>query len=164
MQVRVQNLNIHPYREKFRDYDIEIPAGGELLMDYDEADAFLQTYRAPVKDGQGRPDPLYFKKLRIHPEDKARIIEQAAGNELVCHASGGKAGSLEELNKMLKNYTHLLADKDAAVEGERVKATDTLEMLKKENQLLKRENKEYKSRIELIEERLGLRGEQEPVA
>lgn len=151
MLVRVCNLNEYPYREKFRERDIEIAAHGQIEMDYDEADAFLQRYTFPVKDHQGVPDPRYFKKLQIHPDDMKAIREKAAASSnLVCHANGQKAISQEELAKILGNFSHMLADRDETAEAE---------VIKKQNSALKKENKELKSRLELIEEKLGLRAE-----
>lgn len=149
MQVRVLNLNTHPYKENFRDRVIEIPAGGHVEMDEDEAEYFLTAYTAPRKDAQGRPDPLYFKKLKIHPDDLKALRDKAANPSLVCHANGQKVLSQAELTAVLGNFTHMLAGRDENAEVD----------MKKQNSTLKRENKELKSRLELIEEKLGLKGE-----
>lgn len=148
MQVRVLNLNKFPYKEKFREQMIEIPAHGEIHMDEDEAEYFLQAYTPPIRDAQGRPDPQHFKMLKIHPEDLKAVRDKASNPSLVCHANGQKAISQGELAQILGNFSHMLADKDETAE---------VEVIKKQNTALKKEKQELKTRLELIEEKLGLR-------
>ncbi len=146
MLVKVHNLNIHPYRENFRDREIMIPAGSFIEMDEDEADYFLQAFVFPKKDSQGRPDPLYFKKLKIERPPKVHVDEDE--EDLICHANGQKYATRDELATVLKGFSHLLADKDPESET----------VVKKQNRDLKKENAELKSRLDLIEEKLGLKG------
>src|SRR3990167_10393458 len=147
MQVRVQNLNSYPYKERFRDRDIVIEPNSDILMDEDEADYLMGTFVFPVKDSQGRPDPKFFKKLKIHPDDLKALRDSNNKSSMVCHANGQKAVSQEELAKILSNFQHMLAPTNEDGEAEAVK---------KQNSALRRENKELKSRLELIEEKLGL--------
>jgi hypothetical protein len=142
MLVKVHNNNVHPYKEEFRGRMIEIPANDFIEMDEDEADYFLQAFVFPKKDSQGRPDPLYFKKLKI---EKPKVDKPV--DDLVCHANGQKAATAAELNQMIRGFSHMLAEKDDAGEAE---------ALKKQNTALKKENKEMKTRLERIEEKLGL--------
>lgn len=153
MQVKVWNDNIHPYKEKFREVLREIPAGGYIEMDEDEAEYFLAAFTPPKKDGQGRFDPIYFKKLRIDSADRAALREREAA--LVCHANGQKAEDKSELASILSGFGHMLAERDVGGEES--------ETLKKLNKDLKRENTKLKSRLDIIEEKLGLR-ETEPHA
>jgi hypothetical protein len=144
MLVKVHNLNIHPYKEDFRGKMIVIPPNAFVEMDEDEADYFMQSFTYPKKDSQGRPDPLFFKKLKL---EKPPVQPK---EDLICHATGQKAGSQEELAKMLSNFSHLLAAKDETAEAE---------SLKKQNAALKKDNKELKSRLDRIEEKLGFSAE-----
>lgn len=65
-QVKVHNDNIYPYREKFRELDIDIPAKGFIVMDRDEADTFFGTMPPKIlKTPDGGPDPRGFKMLRM---------------------------------------------------------------------------------------------------
>ncbi len=138
MQVKVHNLNTFPYSEEFRGTLITIPALGFVEMDEDESLYFMETFTAPKKDSQGRPDPKFFKKL------KRELPPPAAVDPLVCHATGQKAQSAEDLAKMLAGFSHLLAGKDEAGEAE----------LKKQNTALKKENAGLKSRLERLEEHI----------
>jgi hypothetical protein len=144
MQVKVHNLNVHPYSEHFRGKLVTIPAMGFVEMDEDESLYFMETFTPPKKDSQGRPDPVYFKKL------KREMPEAAPVDPLMCHASGQKAQTVEELAKMIAGYAHLQAGKDEAGEAE----------IKKQNAALRKENSGLKSRLAAIEERLGIVAEQ----
>lgn len=147
MQVKVHNDNIYPYQEEFRGKLISIPVGEYVEMDEDEAGYFLEKFTFPKKDSQGRPDPQFFKKLRIERPPKVKLDD-----DLVCHANGQKAATKEELAAVLGNFAHMLAGKDEAGEAE---------VLKKANASLKKENKQLKTRLQRIEEKLGLASEQE---
>ena len=142
MLVKVHNLNVHPYREKFREKLIEIEPAGYVEMDEDEAEYFLQTFTFPKKDSQGRPDPIYFKKLKIEKEKVEKPVDT-----LICHANGQKAATVEDLNRLVVGFSNMLASKDE--EGE-------AEVVRKQNKDLRKENKELKTRLELIEEKLGI--------
>lgn len=144
MLVKVHNNNIHPYKEEFRGKMIHIPAHEYIEMDEDEADYFLQSFTYPKKDSQGRPDPLYFKKLKIERPKGEKPVDP-----LICHANGERAASLEELNTLVKGFSHMLASKDEVLDAD----------IKKQNLALKKENKELKSRLERIEEKLGFTSE-----
>lgn len=146
MLVKVHNNNVHPYTEEFRGNKITIPANSYIEMDEDEADYFLQTFTFPKKDSQGRPDPLFFKKLKIEKPH----VDKPAEDLMICHANGQKAASVADLNKILAGFAHLQAGKDDAGEAE---------ISKKLNSALKKENKELKSRLERIEAELGLAAE-----
>lgn len=149
MLVKVHNLNVHPYTEKFRERTVTIEAGGYVEMDEDEAEYFMQAFTFPKKDSQGRPDPVFFKKLKL---EKPKV--DASVDPLVCHATGQRAATPEEFAKVMASVTHLLHDKDAVGEVD----------LKKQNAALKKANGELKSRLDLIEERLGLTVPAEGVA
>jgi hypothetical protein len=144
MMVKVHNLNIHPYTEEFRGNKISIAPNSFVEMDEDEAGYFLQTFTFPKRDSQGRPDPIFFKKLKI---EKPKVDKKP--DDLICHANGQKAASVEDLNKLLVGFSHMMASKDA----------DAEEVLKKQNTTLKKENKELKTRLEKIEEKLGFTSE-----
>lgn len=151
MMVKVHNLNIHPYTEVFRDRKITIPPQEFVEMDEDEADYFLQTFVFPKKDSQGRPDPLYFKKLKIERPK----VEKPVDN-LVCHANGQRAASTGELNQLIEGFSHMLASKDEAAESEMAKKHQAL---KKKNQNLEKANEKLRERIARIEEKLGFTSE-----
>ena len=145
MLVKVHNDNIHPYNEKFSGQDIHIPAISYIEMDEDQAEVFLGKFVFPVKNEMGLNDPKFFKKLRIEKPLK----ENVEADSLICHATGKKAASKEELVEMLSSFRHLLVRDDEAEE-----------FAKKAESRLKKENKDLKSRLEkleaLVSERLGI--------
>ena len=139
MLSKVHNDNIYPYREKFRDEWIEIPAKGFVEMDQDEALYFVSAFSPIVRDGQNVPDPKFFKMLRI--EDPPR----AEAPSLMNHATGVQASSLEELNRVLDKFADRL-----------VKDEDAEKYAKKRDKDLKKENDELRARLQKIEESLGM--------
>lgn len=138
MLVKVHNLNVHPYQEEFRGVLVQIPANSFIEMDEDEADYFMQKFTFPKKDSQGRPDPVYFKKLKMERPP-------AKEDQFVCHANGKKFSSQEDLAKALGEFSHMLASRDDVSD----------EALKKQNASLKKENQKLKTRLDRIEEKLG---------
>lgn len=82
MQVAVFNDNIYPYKEKFRDKILEIPAKGHIMMDHDEAKIFLGTFNAPMLDADGNHMPQGYKMLRILGK-KLPNLEPV--KKLICH-------------------------------------------------------------------------------
>lgn len=72
-QVKVVNKNTHPYKEKWDDKVIEIPAGGHITMAKEDAVIFLGRMNSIARDADGAPKPESFKRLYIEPlttEDK----------------------------------------------------------------------------------------------
>ncbi len=65
--VKVVNKNTHPYREKWDDKMIEIPAGGFVPMAKEDAVIFLGRMNAIVRDADGVPRAESFKRLTIEP-------------------------------------------------------------------------------------------------
>lgn len=143
MLVKVHNLNIHPYNEKFGGQDIHIPANDFVEMDEDQADQFLQKFTFPVKNEMGLHDPKYFKKLKI----ERPFVQHAEVDPLVCHASGQKAATKEELAVMLSRFAHLAAKDEEAEKAAKYSESE----LRRENKQLKAENKDFKTRLERLE-------------
>lgn len=114
-QVKVWNDNIHPYKEKFQDRLIEIPAGQSIEMDVDEAKRFLSKCNGVLKDGDGQPDPRGFKRLRI--ETKAGQAAPAAKSTVyVSHLDGREFATKKELEQHLEQF------KDRVVTDEKAEA------------------------------------------
>ena len=104
MTVKVHNRNKFDYTEKFRDKDIFIPAGGNVMMDYDEANRFLGQYVTPKKGKDGVHLPSSFKRLEIDKEDRRRVelvlrneSEDKSKRVFVCMACGKEFGSKSSL-------------------------------------------------------------------
>ena len=137
MLSKVHNDNIYPYREKFRDDWIEIPAKGFVEMDQDEALYFISAFSPVVRDGQNVPDPKFFKMLRIEDPPKAEAPS------LMNHATGVQASSIEELNRVLDKFADRL-----------VKDEDVEKYAKKRDKDLKKENEELKAKLRKREQEL----------
>jgi hypothetical protein len=100
-QVLVRNKNTHPYRERFRDRLIEIPAGQTIEMDADEAKHFVAKCNGIKRDGDGQPDPTGFKRLFIEP-----IAGQKAETEpaYVSNIDGKTFATKRELDAHLEQF------------------------------------------------------------
>jgi hypothetical protein len=109
-KVKVWNDNHLSHREEFNGEWLEIPAGGSIDMEWEEAVAFKGQY-FPIKiKGDGTHCPSGFKKIRVEPL-KEPLFKDAP---LVNHANGAVAATAEQLATMLAEFAHLrVVDKDA---------------------------------------------------
>lgn len=103
---RVYNDNVHPYRENFKGNIVEIPAGGFVTMDFEEALQFEFTGAPMIKNAGGQQCPTSFKRIRVVALDKVAPAEVP----LVCHATGQKVATTEELAALNREHEHLLHD------------------------------------------------------
>lgn len=121
MMVKVYNRNKYEHREKFRGREIVIPAGGNISMDYDEANRFLGQMFPPKFDKGGVQTAQSYKWLEIDKEDKRRV-ELALRNEseekskrvFVCMACGKEFQSKSALlsHSKEKHADILVKDED----------------------------------------------------
>ena len=119
MQVRVYNDNVHPYREKFKGDEIQIPSKGFIEMDYFEAVEFRGSWSPIIVDGGGAPKPESFKMLRIvKPEDV--VHEEVKKHQ--CHSCGKEFETPEVLDKHITEFhASLIADKDEREKREKLR-------------------------------------------
>jgi hypothetical protein len=116
--------NRHPdglmHREKFKDQLVEIPAGGFVVMDYEDAVQFRGQYFPMRKNAQGAPDPASFKVLTLERHELEAVADTP--KEFVCHFDGAKFPSQSLLDAYLKqNFSeHVIKDEalEAAIEKE----------------------------------------------
>lgn len=125
-QVSVYNDNVHPYREKFQDRMIEIPAGEKITMDADEAKRFLARCNGVLRDGDGQVDPRGFKKLRVEAL-AGQKAEPATVTKWLSHIDGKEFGSKKELEAHLEQFkdrivTDETAEREIAARKSRAKA------------------------------------------
>lgn len=106
---KVWNDNVYPHVEEFKSQKLEIPAGGFIEMDYDEAVMFKGQFKAPIIDGGGNHDPRGFKKLRIEAAPKV-----ATYNPLMNPLTGKVCATKAELDAELKMAKDLLITKNPA--------------------------------------------------
>lgn len=116
---RVYNDNVHPYTEVFKGSRVEIPAGGYVTMDYEEALQFEYTGAPMIKNAGGQQCPTSFKRIRVVPQG---AVPQA-DVPLVCHATGEKAASPAALRELEAQNAHLLHE-EAKEQVEALKAKD----------------------------------------
>lgn len=126
---KIWNDNIYPHREMYKGDWIEIPAGGFISMDWDEAKQFEGQFFAMHKNADGlTQDPKSFKKIRLELCDGAVI----APVQLVCHATGKIAKDANDLKAMNAEHEGLL-DEESKKQVDEIKAKDAeIEALKAE--------------------------------
>jgi len=91
---KVWNDNHLPFKQKFKDDLIEIPAKGYIEMEYDEAVAFKSSPFPMKFDGMGQQKPESFKMIRVEGNP-------SVGNQTIaykCQADGSLHPSPEALN------------------------------------------------------------------
>lgn len=122
MNVKVHNLNIHPYKEEFKGIDILIEPGGFYEMDYFEAKLFLSKIGTPPKRmANGLFDPKSFKKLKIDEEDERSAKEEifslsnsdSVEKVFVCQACSKEFRTKNGLLKHIKDKHQSQMEKNA---------------------------------------------------
>lgn len=109
--VKVYNDNAHPHKERFKGEMIEIPAGGHIEMEYEEAMDFRGQFTgiAPVGPN-GAPDARFFKMIRVEKLKEPLFKDTSLLNPV----TGKVHSSAEELRAVLSEYGHLrVTDPDA---------------------------------------------------
>lgn len=84
-QVYVWNDNTHPYSEKFKGMQIDIPARECVMMEEDDAVLFLGTLGSFKKGANGLQDPKTYKRLRI---EKTSVSTAKAAPTYRCNGCG----------------------------------------------------------------------------
>ena len=69
-QVKVWNDNVHPFKQRFMEENIEIPPKGFIVMDESKAIRFRGTYSPIEVDGNGVPLPTSYKMIRLEEMSK----------------------------------------------------------------------------------------------
>ncbi len=98
--VKVWNDNAYPHKEYFKGAMVEIAAGDYVEMDYTEACEFKGQFTSPKFDGSGKPDPRFFKKIRV--EKPLEPIFKDDPN--VMHATGQRFNSPADAVAFAKAY------------------------------------------------------------
>ncbi len=102
-KVKVWNDNIHPHREKYQDEWIDIPAGGYIEMDWEDAMQFRGQFTGIKLLGDDTPDPRGFKMIRVEKPTEPIFKDMT----LVCHANGEQAATKADLVLLLDKFSHL---------------------------------------------------------
>lgn len=111
-KVKVWNDNVHPHREKYQDEWIDIPAGGYIELDWEDAIQFKGQFTGIKLLGDDTPDPRGFKMIRVEKPSEPVFKE----NPLVCHANGERAVTQEDLARLLDKFSHMRAPANPDVE------------------------------------------------
>jgi hypothetical protein len=106
--VKVWNDGIYPHKEMFKGEEINIAPGSYVEMDYIEAVEFKGQFTSPKTDASGKPDPRFFKKIRVE-----QPTEPIFKDHNVLHATGQKADSMAELMQMAKAFAQANPDRVA---------------------------------------------------
>jgi len=116
--VRVWNDNVHPYREKFKDWDIHIPPKSFIEMEEGEAILFRGTFSFPKLDADGNDMPEGFKMIRLEPIGPSEPVKVDENRCLACtYKASSKADLDEHVNAM---HLEQMVDKDE--QEKRIKA------------------------------------------
>ncbi len=110
--VDVVNKNTHPYSERFRDLEINIPAGGKIQMDHEDAILFLGQKQPMKFDGQDNQLPESYKMLFIEGLDRVHELDK---NKFICHMDGKVFHSKAELDDYIEeNFIDDMAEPEVA--------------------------------------------------
>lgn len=112
MKVKVWNKNTLPHIETFKGDKIEIPAGGSIEMDWEDAIEFKGQFFPMVINADGTHNPKGFKKIFVERPPQAPVHDLS----LVNHADGSVAATRADLDAELRRFDHL-AVKDPNLEG-----------------------------------------------
>jgi len=117
-QIRIWNDNTVPYKERFREQDINILPGKFIDMEADDAIQFLGTY-SPIKvDGSGNPTRESMKMLRrefIEPLFDDGTNSFNASEDFKCNVCGKKCVDQEHLDGHINaNHLNEMIDKKEA--------------------------------------------------
>ena len=116
--VEVHNLNVHPYKEDFRERQIVIPPKGFIEMEWEEAIMFKGTMNNVEKDADGNVLPTSYKMLKIvqSPEDKKEMEKiRAQAQTSKCQACGYQAVDKQDLHIHIKEeHAHMIEDPKVA--------------------------------------------------
>ena len=114
MLVKVHNDNVHPYKEKFRDRDINIPPKGFIEMEYDEAILFKGTFAPMVFDADGNDQPQGYKMIRV---EEPSLKELPKVNPNLCVACRYLAHDAKDLLEHAKAHAdNMVVDNEAEAE------------------------------------------------
>ena len=115
-------INAHPqgltHREMFRGDLIEIPAGGYVLMDYEDAIQFKSQYYPMKINAMDEPDPSGFKCIKIESDGIEEVVKTPEKTVYVCHFDKKTFSTLEALEAHVNtNYADKLV-KDLELDKE----------------------------------------------
>ena len=124
--VKVRNLNVHPFEQKFQGKMIHLAPQAAIDMDEEDAIVFLGQYSPIKKDNKGNDDPKYYKMLRIERDPNTIATKDPHGGKFVCNACKEQTSSWTELEAHMRlmhsdnlvkdaEYEKYLADRKSVV-------------------------------------------------
>jgi hypothetical protein len=116
MQVRVWNTNRYPFKQKWKDSIITIPAGKYIEMERSEAVEFKSSFYPVELDYNGDPKPQSYNRIEIRPIPQQGQPDLDAEPKFVNHATGEEFDSHEELMASIKQDPSLVASQRSANE------------------------------------------------
>lgn len=116
-KVKVWNDNKLKHSEMFKDELIEIPPGGYILMESDEAVNFRGQFHPIKLGGDDQPLPESFKMIRLTPHDSTEV-ETKPVDQHVCLVCKYKAPSEKDLisHCSKEHADRLIVDEEAEAE------------------------------------------------
>lgn len=110
--VKVWNDNIYPFKQQMKGVVYEVPAGGSIEMEYEEAVDFVGMFSPMPPEDYAGDHREFHKMLRYDAPPPTAVFKD---DGLTNHLTGQKASSPEELAAALAQVRHLLV-KDADAE------------------------------------------------
>ena len=122
MQVKVWNRNTHPFSQKLKGVDYQIPALASITLDFDDADMLVKSFSPIEVDYDNKPLPTSYKKLEIDAGDVLKYRElsanKAKGGTYVCQACGYVSTNKWELKgHVMSEHSQDFEDKDQAIDA-----------------------------------------------
>lgn len=108
-KVKVWNKNSLPHVETFKGDKIEIPAGGCIEMDWEDATEFKGQFFPMVINADGTHNPKGFKKIVVDRPSEPIFKDMP----LINHADGKVATSRAELEAALAKFDHMKVKDDS---------------------------------------------------
>src|SRR5436190_604337 len=106
---RVHNDNVHPFSQEFKGNRINIPAGGFIEMEIEEAIEFKGEYFPMKKNKDGGQDPRSYKKIRV-----VNPGEYSVAPKFINPMTGKTYPNQKALDAGLKEHADLVVTDEAA--------------------------------------------------
>lgn len=99
--VKVRNLNVHPFEQKYQGKLISIAPGEFVQMEWEDAVVFLGMFSPFKMDNKGQHDPKFYKMLKIEKDpNKTEGAVAASGHS--CPACKEQTSSWTELEAHMR--------------------------------------------------------------
>jgi len=104
----------YPFEQEFKGKKIKLAYGESMVMDESEAEEFLGTMNAVIRDADGQFDPRSFKKFKKEKVETKQAEAPKAG-EHICQACAYEGTSSKDIEEHIKlNHLDQIEDPEVA--------------------------------------------------